>query len=144
LKFFLKTAFVLLLLLVVYLIFFTKANPKITAKIALIETAMKNDGYRPLWINICGTRSRWYNAILPNAIGQSPHLVGDAIDMYVFDIDGDYRFTNRDVEILREYNQLIEGTHPEMTGAFGTYLSKTFARRMVHFDTRGTSIHYNR
>jgi hypothetical protein len=144
LKLLLKTALILLLLLVVYLTFFTQANAKVTAKIALIEAAMKKEGYRPVWINICGTRSRWYNAILPNAIRQSPHLTGDAIDMYVFDVDGDYRFTLRDVEILRKYNQQVERAHPEMTGAFGTYLSKTFARRMVHFDSRGTSVHYNR
>ena len=122
---------------------FSGANDKVKTKVRLIKEAMEKDGYNVRWFTISEKRGKLYNSILPNAVKTSNHLKGNAIDVYVLDIDGDGSFTQKDLDIVKKYNRLIEKKNPSLVGAFGTYTSKTFAKHMIHFDTRGYKKEYN-
>lgn len=120
--------------------FDTEPNKNIKNKIELIKESIKSDGYNPIWVRICGKRSKLYNKLLPGTAKKSYHLKGDAIDIYVYDIDGDNIFTKKDVDIIREHNLKIEKKYPKLQGGFLTYLSNKTSKinnRLIHFDTRG-------
>jgi len=123
---------------------FWGANPKVRRKVSLIREAMERDGYEVKWITISEKRNRIYNSLLANSAKKSHHLEGNAIDVFVFDIDGDGRFDKRDVDVVRRYNKMVENRHPELKGALGSYLSKPIAKRMIHFDTGGRSRSYDK
>jgi hypothetical protein len=68
------------------------------------------------------------------------HLKGKAIDVYVFDINGDNLFNKKDISILEQANKVVEKEHPELIGGFGDYfldINGYFTKHMIHFDTRG-------
>jgi uncharacterized protein YcbK (DUF882 family) len=119
------------------------ANKKIKTKVQLVKESLENAGYEVSWVVISEKRSKFFNKLLPNSAKKSHHLNGDAIDVYVFDIDGDDKFTQNDLDIVKKHNRKVERRNPELRGAFGTYTSKKFAKHMIHFDTRGYSTTYN-
>jgi uncharacterized protein YcbK (DUF882 family) len=119
------------------------ANKKVKTKVQLVKESLEKAGYEVNWVVISEKRSKFFNRLLPNSAKKSHHLNGDAIDVYVFDIDGDDKFTQNDLDIVKKHNRKVERRNPELRGAFGTYTSKTFAKHMIHFDTRGYSTTYN-
>lgn len=144
-----KKLLVLLAILIPVIIFgrsffgLTGANPKIKQKVSLIKKSLIDAGYNPNWIVISEKRSKLMNSILPNSAKKSHHLDGNAIDVYVIDIDGDGKFTQKDLDIVKVHTKKVERRNPTLKGAFGTYTTKKFAKRMIHFDTRGYSTSYN-
>ena len=137
--------FWIVIFVAVKLLFFYPANYGIQTKLNMIEDEIAKQGYKTSWIVISGKRSRWYNKLLSNSADNSHHLHGNAIDIFVFDIDGDNKFDEKDVKILRTANQYVEKNFPKYKGSFGTYRSKGYlTRHMVHFDTRGYSLYYNK
>jgi uncharacterized protein YcbK (DUF882 family) len=111
----------------------------------MIEDEVSKRGYKTNWIVISGKRSVWYNRLLSNSVDNSNHLQGKAVDIYVFDIDGDNNFNQKDIEILRSATQYVENNYPRLKGAFGTYTNKGyFSRNMVHLDVSSRSVNYNK
>ena len=140
-----KTFLVLLFtLLIVKLTFFLPSNKDVTFKLKMIRNEIIKRGYNDNWFIISGKRSSWYNNLLLNSAKNSHHLNGDAIDIYVFDIDGDGVFTSKDIRIFESANNHVESTYPKLTGALGTYRSKGYlTKHMIHIDTRGYKKRYD-
>jgi uncharacterized protein YcbK (DUF882 family) len=110
----------------------------------MIENEISKRGYKNNWFIISGRRNLWYNNILPNSSKDSYHLKGDAVDIYVIDINYDGVFNSKDIKIFESVNKYVESIHPELTGALGTYTTKGyFTRHMIHIDTRGYKKRYN-
>lgn len=144
-----KRTFVTFAILVPLIVFgrnffgFTGANPKIKTKVQLIKQSLIDAGYKPRWFTISEKRNKIFNSFLANSAKKSHHLHGNAIDVYVIDIDGDGKFTQTDLDIVKKHNNKVERKNPNLRGAFGTYTSRSIAKRMIHFDTRGYSTSYN-
>jgi hypothetical protein len=120
------------------------SNPKVTLKLKLIELSLKKSGYKVDWIVVSERRSWLANFILPNSSKKkSQHLTGNAIDVFVFDVDGNKRFSQADLDLVKTHNRLVEKAHPELKGAFGTYTHTLTSSRTFHIDTRGKSFEYN-
>ena len=119
------------------------ANPKIKLKVKLVKESLVNAGYNPRWFTISEKRNKYFNRLLPNSAKKSHHLHGNAIDVYVIDIDGDGKFTQTDLDIVKVHTKRVERRNPSLRGAFGTYTSKSIAKHMIHFYTRGYSTSYN-
>lgn len=133
-----------LMIFTIRYIFLSPPDLKTKHKLNLIKTEISKKGYHNRWFVISGIRYNWYNRILPNSVNKSYHIKGKAIDIFVFDINGDLKFTNEDIQLLQFANKSVEDAHPELVGAFGTYTNKScLARHMIHLDTRGYSVRYN-
>ena len=129
-----KIAIILILLITVKILFFYPANSNVNYKLYLIKNEISKRGYTNNWFVISSKRHSWYNKILSNSAKKSYHLKGDAIDIYVLDIDNDGTF-----------NSKVELNHPELIGALGTYTNKGyFSKHMIHIDTRGYKKRYNK
>jgi predicted PurR-regulated permease PerM len=70
------------------------ANEEIKTKIQLIEEELHSQNYHPKWVIISQKRSVFLNAKLDKSAQKSNHLIGLAIDLYVFDINGDRIYDN--------------------------------------------------
>jgi uncharacterized protein YcbK (DUF882 family) len=128
----------IVVLITLKLIFLYPANEKVKLKLLLIESEVSRMGYKTNWIVISEKRHKWYNSLLMNSAKNSIHLSGDAIDIYVFDVDGDNKFTYKDVKIIEKACRNVEREFPELIGGFGSYMKKGFfSKNMVHIDTRG-------
>lgn len=121
----------------------TGANEAIRTKVQLVNKSLVESGYNPNWIVISEKRSEKFNSFLSNSAKKSHHLHGNAIDIFVIDIDGDGMFNQNDLDIVAIHNKKVEKTNPELKGGFGTYTNRGIAKRMIHFDTRGYSVVYN-
>ena len=114
-------------------------------KFDLIKKEITKQGYHNRWIMISGHRDEWYNDILKNSAKKSYHIKSMAFDIYVFDIDGDWDFDSNDIFILESITNKIELSNPNLVGGFGTYTTKDFlSKHMVHIDTRGYKVRYNK
>lgn len=125
-----------IIVLLFSLAFAQMPDREVRQKLSLLKKEIIDMGYTPNWIIISGKRPAFYNKILPNAAKDSYHLKGQAIDIYIFDIDGDYTFTDNDIKLLERANSKVEKNNPKLMGGFGTYSGK-LSKRMVHLDTRG-------
>jgi len=125
------------------------ADKEITRKLELIKIELKSKGYKTSWIIISQKRISFFNDLLPNSEKDKPswHLKGKAIDIYVFDINGDNLFNNEDIYIIEQANNVVEKEHPDLIGGLGDYfLDKNdyFTKHMIHFDTRGYKHRYRK
>jgi hypothetical protein len=121
------------------------ADKKITRKLELIKLELNSKGYKTRWIIISQKRLSFFNDLLHNSKKNSWHLKGMAIDVYVFDINGDNLFNKEDISIIEQANKVVEKEYPELIGALGDYfLDKHdyFTKHMIHFDTRGDKVRY--
>lgn len=123
------------------------ADPRVLYKIDLIEKDLINKKYNPTWVIISQKRSRILNSILSNSVDGSHHLKGLAVDIYVFDINGDGTFDKADIAILQKSNSVIEGKYPELAGSFGDYFLKSngyLTRHMIHLDIGGKKVRFHK
>ena len=129
------------------------ADKEVLRKLDLIKDELKTKGYKTSWVIISQKRSRFMNNLLTNSAKgtntkkESYHISGKAIDIYVFDIDGDNNFDNKDIKILEQANKAIESKNPSVIGAFGDYyLDKHdyFTKHMIHIDIRGEKLRYTK
>jgi uncharacterized protein YcbK (DUF882 family) len=127
-----------------YVIGFYRVNDNISLKVKLVKESLTKAGYKVNWFVISGKRSPLINSLLRNASKNSHHLRGNAIDVCVLDIDGDFKFTQRDLDIIKKHNRIVEAKYPKLRGGLGTYTSRPIAKRMVHFDTGGYSREFNK
>jgi hypothetical protein len=123
------------------------ADKEITRKLELIKLELNSKGYKTNWIIISQKRHSFINDLLTNSSKDSWHLKGKAIDVYVFDINGDNLFNKKDISIIEQANNVVEKEHPELIGGLGDYsLDKNdyFTKHMIHFDTRGYRHRYSK
>lgn len=123
------------------------ADKNTLRKLALIKTELKTKGYKPNWIIISQKRDKFLNSRLPNSAKKdSKHLEGKAIDVYVFDINGDNVFNKKDIAIIEQANHAVEKRQPDLLGGLGDYYEthNYFSQHMIHFDTRGSSARWHR
>jgi hypothetical protein len=124
----------------------TGAKPEVERKLALIEEELKSKNFKPYWVIISQKRNKLFNGILKKAVSNSNHLDGIAIDIFVFDINGDFSFNEKDYEIIYSAIKTVEKKHPELKGALGSYTRKEngfLTKHMIHIDTGGISYCYN-
>jgi hypothetical protein len=113
------------------------ANDLVHKKVDLIKDELINMGYRPKWVIISQKRNEFYNNMLTNSKknGKSKHLVGKAIDLYIYDINGDGSYNIKDFEIFKMASRKVEIINPEIKGGLNNYLNKgLFSRRMIHVE----------
>jgi hypothetical protein len=120
------------------------ADKEITRKLELIKIELNSKGYKSSWIIISQKRLPFFNDLLTNSAKNkkkpSWHLKGKAIDVYVFDINGDNLFNKEDIYIIEQANKAVEKEHPKLIGGLGDYFldkNNYFTKHMIHFDTRG-------
>lgn len=134
---------IVFLITIVKFSFFPSSNNDVQLKLELIKEEVKKMGHNTNWFVISEKRSKFYNTLLKNSTKNSYHLVGDAIDIYVIDVDGDFDFDEKDIKIIENANRIVEKKHKNLVGAFGTYRSKGYlTRHMIHIDTRGYKKRY--
>jgi hypothetical protein len=123
------------------------ADESVKTKLQLIKEELIVQEYEPSWVIISEKRNSIYNSILSKSASKSCHLSGKAIDIYVFDINGDGTFDKGDIKILKKANKMVESKNPSLRGAFGDYFIEEngyFTRHMIHIDTRGKSMSYSK
>lgn len=109
-----------------------------------VETVAQ--GYRPSFYVMSGKRNELHNQYLARfggAATQSRHLLGEAIDVVVLDVNRDGIADTKDVDIIYNIlNQKIVGNK----GGVGTYKNNSglFNRQQVHFDCRGSRARWHR
>jgi uncharacterized protein YcbK (DUF882 family) len=104
-----------------------------------LKDTLRNKGYSTSLLVISTKRAKWHNDIqvkFSGAAKESRHLVGDAIDFIVFDINNDGQRDNKDVDIVYE---ILDKDIIKDKGGIGTYKGeKSFIdRQMIHIDCRG-------
>ena len=114
-------------------------NPKITSFYNELKIVLKQHGYSTHLIVISTKRFKWHNelqVLFNGAAPKSRHLVGDAIDFVVFDINNDGNSDSKDVDLV--YN-LLDKQIIKDQGGIGTYKGKNnfFNKQMIHIDCRG-------
>lgn len=113
------------------------ASESVHLKVEAIKKELLNQGFQPKWIIISQKRNNLYNNLLYNSVknGRSKHLTGRAIDLYVFDINGDWLYNAADFELLQKASRKVDSESPHINGRVYNYLNKgTFSRRMVHVE----------
>lgn len=113
-------------------------NKSISYYNSLKETLERKNLKSRVYI-VSGKRFEFLNSILVkygNAVSSSRHLVGEAIDIIVLDINNDGTSDGKDVDLI--YN-ILDKEIIKNKGGIGTYKNRTdfFTQQMVHFDCRG-------
>lgn len=144
-KKFLPIVVFLFFIIFIKLFFFYPANSNVRKKLEMIEDEVAKRGYHTKWIIISGKRSVFYNNLLSNSAKNSNHIRGNAIDILVYDIDGNGKFDKKDISILMSANDFVEKNYPKYSGSFGTYTSKGFfTKHMIHIEVTGRKKYYNK
>ena len=116
------------------------AEKEILTKLELIKGELKAMGHNPKWVIISQKRNIWINKELKNAVPNSNHLYGKAIDVYVLDINGDLSYNQTDAKLFKIANQKVEKKNPGLKGFCKAYIDKKpdhyFTRHMIHIDRR--------
>ena len=104
-----------------------------------LKDSLKQRGFKAKLLVISTKRVKWHNDIqvkLSGAAKDSRHLVGDAIDFIVFDINDDGKSDSKDVDIVFE---ILDRDIINDKGAIGTYKNEHsfIDRQMIHIDCRG-------
>ncbi|HOX77008.1 MAG TPA: hypothetical protein PLW31_03125 [Bacteroidales bacterium] len=129
-----------ILLLLTFMLYFTHlpGSEPLGKKKGLVAAKLKEKGISGGYIVISEKRHKWYNSILPNAVDQSFHLKGMAVDFWVMDLNKDGRWDEKDIDLMLSIIFEAEKENPGLTGGTGTYLNSGFlASRMVHTDVSG-------
>ena len=122
-----------------------KLDPKVIKKDSLLKVKLLKKGFDANYIRISGKRSEWINDILPLSAKNSTHIFGQAIDIFVGDVNKDGNRNAQDIQLIISCLEEIERENPTLVGGLGTYLTKNkISRRMVHFDVRGTKARWNK
>ncbi len=139
LKFFLILIFICAGIFFLYFNNTKRVNPKVTAFYNALKNTLTQRGFSTNIIVISTKRFKWHNDIqvkFSGAAKESPHLIGDAIDFIVFDINKDGNSNSKDVDIIFE---ILDKEIIKDSGGVGLYKNeKSFVnRQMIHIDCRG-------
>ena len=111
------------------------ANESVHFKVSAIKKELRSMGYDPICGIISQKRYPLYNQLLVNSVDNSKHLKGKAIDLYVYDINGDGVYTINDFELFNKASRRVDKKFPAVSGAVYHYLEKGFfSRRMIHVE----------
>ncbi|MFY7943339.1 MAG: hypothetical protein ACOVNZ_02100 [Crocinitomicaceae bacterium] len=123
-----------------YVIGLLGAEKETLTKLELIKGELKAMGHNPKWVIISQKRNKSINKILPNAVSNSNHLYGKAIDIYVLDINGDLSYNQTDAKLFEIANQKVEKKNPGLRGFCKLYIYTKpfhyFTKHMIHIDQR--------
>jgi uncharacterized protein YcbK (DUF882 family) len=114
-------------------------NIKTRTFYSALKDSIKQRGFKAKLLVISTKRAKWHNDIqvkLSGAAKNSRHLVGDAIDFIVFDINDDGKSDSKDVDIVFE---ILDKDIINDKGGIGTYKNEHsfIDRQMIHIDCRG-------
>lgn len=104
-----------------------------------LKDTLKQRGFSTKLLVISTKRVKWHNDIqvkFSGAAKDSRHLIGDAIDFIVFDINDDGKSDSKDVDIVFA---ILDKEIIKDKGGIGTYKNEHsfFDRQMIHIDCRG-------
>jgi uncharacterized protein YcbK (DUF882 family) len=121
-------------------------NPKTLSFYNELKYELKQNGFSNNLIVISTKRFKWHNYIqvkFNGAATKSRHLVGEAIDFVIFDINRDGISDGKDVDIVCN---LLDKEIIKDEGGIGTYKGENnfFNRQMIHIDCRGYRARWNR
>lgn len=112
-------------------------DPKVLKKFLSLQQEMEKQGLDPQAFQIiCAHRHPRYNARI-NGVSNSRHVLGQAIDLMVKDVNQDGRYTDADKDMVLK---LLEEKIIRDMGGIGRYPGT----RVVHFDTRGHRARWNK
>lgn len=142
-----KKIFRLLLILIaiaagLFLFYFNNtalANPKTRVFYTSLKDSLRQNGYAARLLVISTKRVKWHNDFqvrFSGAAKESRHLVGDAIDFIVFDVNRDGLADGKDVDIVFNF---LDKYIIKDKGGIGTYKGENsfIDRQMIHIDCRG-------
>lgn len=104
-----------------------------------LKNALKIRGFSKNVLVVSTKRLKMHNNLLvkySSAAKESNHLVGNAIDFIVFDINNDGSADELDVDIVFE---ILDKEIIKDKGGIGTYKNESsfFNKQMIHIDSRG-------
>ena len=139
LKFFIAIVLVALGIFFFYFNNIRLVNAKTRTFYSELKATLKQKGFKAKLLVISTKRAKWHNAILEKSSGaakDSRHLVGDAIDFIVFDVNDDGKSDSKDVDIVFE---ILDNDIIADKGGIGTYKNEHsfIDRQMIHIDCRG-------
>lgn len=111
-----------------------------------LKDELRQNNLRLRLFVISGRRWKIDNFILTrfgNAVPDSKHKSGQAIDIIVLDINDDGKVNGKDVDIVYD---ILDQKIVKEDGGLGTYKNRKgfLTRQMVHFDCRGEKARWNR
>jgi len=116
-------------------------------KLELVIQQLENQGVVVRRMTVMsGFRTPQYNG--PGGDGRSGvsrHMYGDAADVFVDndgdgrmdDLNGDGRVDHRDARVILSAAELVERSHPELSGGVGVYRATASHGPFAHVDVRG-------
>jgi uncharacterized protein YcbK (DUF882 family) len=136
--------FIAIVLIAAGLFFFYFNNTRLAAVKTRVfyftlKDSLKQKGFSANLLVISTKRVKWHNDIqvkFSGAAKDSRHLVGDAIDFIVFDINDDGKSDSKDVDIVFD---ILDKEIINDKGGIGTYKNEHsfIDRQMIHIDCRG-------
>lgn len=104
-----------------------------------LKDSLKQRGFKAKLLIISTKRIKWHNDIqvkFSGAAKDSRHLIGDAIDFIVFDVNNDGKSNSKDVGIVFD---ILNKEIIKDKGGIGTYKNEKSLvyRQMIHIDCRG-------
>ena len=111
-----------------------------------LKDSLKQRGLSPRLLVISTKRVKFHNDIqvkISGAAKESRHLVGDAIDFIVFDVNRDGKTNSADVSIVFD---ILDKDIIGDKGGIGTYKNESsfIDRQMIHIDSRGYRARWTR
>jgi uncharacterized protein YcbK (DUF882 family) len=135
------TIIVLTLSLITFIVHFNninRVNPVVANYYLALKKSLKEKGFHSNLLVVSTKRSKWENNLFERfsvAAPNSRHLVGEAIDFLVFDINSDGKINGKDVDIVYE---ILNDEIVKDQGGAGTYKKQgLITRQMIHIDCRG-------
>jgi len=107
---------------------------------------LKKSNYQSQYFVISGKRWKLDNYILNKlggAASKSQHLKGQAIDLIILDINKDGKRNSKDVDIVYK---ILDEKIIKNKGGLGSYKNEKgfLNKQMIHFDSRGKRVRWNR
>ena len=114
-------------------------NPATQNFYTQLKDTLRQRGFSAKLLVISTKRTKWHNDIqvkFSGAAKDSRHLIGDAIDFIVFDINDDGKSNSKDVDIAFD---ILDKEIIKDKGGIGTYKNENpfIDRQMIHIDGRG-------
>ncbi len=139
LKIFLIIMFIIVGVFFLYFNNIRNVNQQTVSFYRQLKDSLRSQGFSTRLLVISGKRYKWHNDIqvkFSGAAKESRHLIGDAIDFIVFDINKDGHSNYKDVDIV--FN-ILDKKIIRDKGGIGTYKNEKgfLNRQMIHIDCRG-------
>ena len=120
-------------------------NSKTVSFYSQLKDSLRSRGFHPRLLVISTKRFKFHNEIQVKFSGAAPksrHLIGDALDFLVFDVNKDGKSNSEDVDIVY---QILDKIIIKDKGGIGTYKNESsfFNKQMIHIDCIGYKARWN-